>query len=81
MDQRSLIHLDDQRVSTPWQQKAFTKLLGLQYKICYRPGTANSAADALSRRGHPEVQLTAISECKSPWLDDVTASYTNNTQV
>lgn len=28
-DQRSLVHLDDQRLSTPWQQKAFTKLLGL----------------------------------------------------
>ncbi|VAI14193.1 unnamed protein product [Triticum turgidum subsp. durum] len=47
-DQRSLVHLDDQHLSTPWQQKAFTKLLGLRYKICYRPGATNSAADALS---------------------------------
>lgn len=31
-DQRSLIHLDDQRLATPWQQKALTKLLGLQFK-------------------------------------------------
>lgn len=29
-DQKSLIHLKVQRLSTPWQQKAFTKLLGLQ---------------------------------------------------
>jgi hypothetical protein len=35
-DQRSLVHLDDQRLTTQWQHKAFTKLLGLQYKICYR---------------------------------------------
>lgn len=28
-DQRSLSHLDDQRLSTPWKQKALTKLLGL----------------------------------------------------
>lgn len=34
-DQRSLVHLDDQRLLTPWQQKEVTKLLGLQYKICY----------------------------------------------
>ncbi|VAI93023.1 unnamed protein product [Triticum turgidum subsp. durum] len=35
-DQHSLVHLDDQRLSTVWQQKTFTKLLGLRYKICYR---------------------------------------------
>lgn len=34
-DHHSLMHLTDQRLHTPWQQKAFTKLLGLQYKICY----------------------------------------------
>lgn len=30
-DQRSLVHLDDQRLTTSWYQKALTKLLGLQY--------------------------------------------------
>ena len=28
-DQKSLVHLEEQRLHTPWQQKAFTKLLGL----------------------------------------------------
>lgn len=28
-DQRSLVNLDDQSLSTPWQQKAITKLLGV----------------------------------------------------
>lgn len=51
-DQKSLFHLDDQRLTTVWQQKAFTKLLGLQYKICYRKGPENNAADALPRRQH-----------------------------
>jgi hypothetical protein len=37
-DQKSLVHLEEQRLTTVWQQKAFTKLLGLQYKICYRKG-------------------------------------------
>ncbi|VAI85336.1 unnamed protein product [Triticum turgidum subsp. durum] len=44
-DQRSLTHLDDQHLSTPWQQKAFTKLLGMRYKICYRTGASNTAVD------------------------------------
>jgi hypothetical protein len=49
-DHHSLVHLSDQRLHTPWQQRAFTKLLGLQYKISYRKGSTNSAADALSRK-------------------------------
>lgn len=32
-DHRSLVHLNEQRLHTPWQQKAFTKLLGLYYRI------------------------------------------------
>lgn len=35
-DHRSLSFLDDQRLTTPWQHKALTKLLGLRYKIIYR---------------------------------------------
>jgi hypothetical protein len=29
MDQQSLVQLSEQRLHTPWQQKLFTKLLGL----------------------------------------------------
>lgn len=50
IDQISLIHLNEQRLNTAWQQKVFTKLLGLQYKIIYKKGRENRAADALSRR-------------------------------
>ena len=32
-DQRALSHLDEQRLTTPWQQKVLTKLLGLHYSI------------------------------------------------
>jgi hypothetical protein len=34
-DQRSLVHLNEQRLHTHWQQKVFTKLLGLQYHVGY----------------------------------------------
>jgi hypothetical protein len=58
-DQQSLVHLNEQRLHTHWQQKVFTKLLGLNYRIIYRKGTENIAADALSRKPHGEL-LTAV---------------------
>ncbi|WVZ83779.1 hypothetical protein U9M48_030884 [Paspalum notatum var. saurae] len=52
-DYRSLANLDDQRLHTYCQQKALTKLLGLRYKIAYKKGSTNNAADSLSRLAHP----------------------------
>lgn len=75
-DHRSLSHLSDQRLHTTWQQKVFTKLLGLQYKVVYKKGTENCVADALSRRPHPE--LSAISSATPAWLSDVSSSYAND---
>lgn len=72
-DQKSLSQLSEQRLHTPWQQKVFTKLLGLSYKIIYRRGTENKAADALSR--YPTVNCAAISMVQPRWLADVQASY------
>lgn len=78
-DQKSLVHLEEQRLHTPWQQKAFTKLLGLQYHICYRKGSENSAADALSRRPiNPSQQVNAVSVCQPAWLQEVTQGYVHD---
>lgn len=78
-DQKSLVHLEEQRLTTVWQQKAFTKLLGLQYRIAYRKGADNRVADALSRRQHNNnVSLSVISICKPDWLEDIKASYQSN---
>lgn len=73
-DQHSLIHLNEQRLHTPWQYKVFAKLLGLQYKIVYRKGTENTVADPLSRRGH-DPQLLAVSVVSPNWLNDVVVGY------
>lgn len=67
-DHRSLIHLNEQRLHTPWQQKVFTKLLGLRYRVVYRRGADNLAADALSRRDH-QPELLAVSSAVHDWLD------------
>jgi hypothetical protein len=73
-DQKSLIHLNDQRLHTPWQQKLFTKLLGLRYKLIYKKGVENSVANALSRCPSSD-QLLAVTKVVPQWLHDITASY------
>lgn len=35
-DHKSLTHLTDQRLHTDWQQKALTKMMGLQFKVVYK---------------------------------------------
>jgi transposase InsO family protein len=74
-DQKSLIHLNEQRMNTPWQQKVFTKLLGMQYKIVYKPGSDNRVADALSRRVHDTPAVLAISACSPQWCQDIIDGY------
>lgn len=73
-DHKSLTQLNEQRLHTPWQHKVFTKLLGLQYRVQYRPGTENRVADALSRCAIAD--LHALSSVVPQWLLDVQASYT-----
>jgi hypothetical protein len=34
-DQKSLIHLDDQRITSPWKQNVLRKLMGLNFQIVY----------------------------------------------
>jgi hypothetical protein len=60
-DQKSLIQLNEQRLHTHWQQKVFTKLLGLQYKIICKKGVDNRVADALSRKSFHSAQCQAVS--------------------
>lgn len=78
-DQKSLIHLNDQRLNTAWQQKVFTKLLGLQY--IYKKGTDNRVADALSQRAHGSVTYLAISVIVPQWCDEILQSYLTDLQA
>jgi hypothetical protein len=74
-DQRSLSMLSEQRLHTQWQQNVFSKLLGLQYRIVYKKGTENKAADALSRKTSHSSTCAAISSSTPQWLSDVLGSY------
>lgn len=75
-DHHSLMHLSEQRLHTTWQQKAFTKLLGLQYRICYRKGSSNAAADALSRKESCSfAEAVAISVCTPLSMEEILKGY------
>jgi hypothetical protein len=80
-DHRSLSHLDAHRLHTPWQQKVFTKLLGLQYPIIYKKGVENNVNDALSRRPHPEGHLFALSSIVPAWLQEVASGYQDDLEA
>lgn len=78
-DQKSLAFLDEQRLTTPWQHKALVKLMGLQFKICYKKGVENRAADALSRVPlGPHQEVLAISTVQAVWLKELTDAYASN---
>ena len=79
-DHRSLVHLNEQRLHTPWQQKAFTKLLGLNYRIQYRRGVENCVADALSRRVH-QTEVFALSSPVHDWLLELQQWYAKDEEA
>jgi hypothetical protein len=77
-DHQSLTNLTDQRLHTDWQKKALTKLMGLQYRVQYKQGINNGAADALSRKPPDSSQVFAISTVQPAWVAAVIASYTTD---
>jgi len=76
---KSLSQLTEQRLHTPRQQKVFTKLVGLQFRIVYRQGAENRVTDALSRL--LPSQCAAISSVQPQWLSEVTASYAHDSRA
>jgi hypothetical protein len=76
-DQKSLLHLTEQRLGTGIQHKAFVKLMGLRFTIQYKKGITNVAADALSRRP-PETELMAILTVVPSWLDNLVVGYSDD---
>ena len=61
------------------QQKAFIKLLGLQYKIIYK-GLENKAVDALSRQAEPS-SLAAFTASTPKWLEIILEGYQQDDQT
>lgn len=80
-DHSSLTCISDQRLHTLWQQKVFSKLIGLQLKIIYRKGSENKVADALSRRPHQEMLVFALSSSQPLWMEEIQAAYEGDAQA
>jgi hypothetical protein len=72
------MHITDQRLQTPWQMKLYTRLVGLQFKVVYKPGVTNLAADALSCHPQPPAQLNAVSYASPSWLAEVSAGHADD---
>lgn len=61
IDQKALMHLNDQRLTTGIQHKAFIKLLGLKFQIQYKKGAQNAAAYAFITWSAGKLEFHAIS--------------------
>jgi hypothetical protein len=72
-DQQSLKYIGDQKSLQGIQHKLLIKLLGYNYRIEYKKGKQNRAADALSRR--PQCNTMAISIALPLWVNEVLESY------
>lgn len=73
-DHRSLLFLTEQRVHTKLQHKALLKLMDLRFKIQYKQGSANVAADALSRCVTVD-PICALSTCTPSWIANLKEGY------
>ena len=71
-DQKSLKFITEQKVSEGIQHKLLLKLLEFNYKIDYKKGNTNKAADALSRKGSTLMATTIITPT---WIESVEKSY------
>jgi hypothetical protein len=76
-DQQSLKFIQEQKLTEGIQHKLLIKLLGYDYRIEYKKGRENKAADALSRAPN-QVSLHVISSAVPKWINEVTDSYEND---
>lgn len=81
-DHKSLAYLKQQNLHSEMQRKAMTRLMGLHFKIVYRQGKDNVAADALSRVAHL-LAVQTVSLVQPQWAQEVSNSYLTdpNTQL
>jgi hypothetical protein len=79
-DHKALSFLEGQELQSDLQRKAMTKLMVLHFKIQYKKGTDNTAADALSRRSHI-CTLTLVTGVIPQWIQEVLNSYATDSEA
>lgn len=80
-DNRSLLFLTEQRATTKLQQKAMLKLMDLNFKIQYKQGHTNKAADALSRLSESDQEISAIYVGQPSWLQVLQEGYLQDVEA
>lgn len=82
-DHQSLKYLLEQRLFTLLQHKWLEKLMGFDYKIVYKKGRDNMAADALSRVHEVDAvgEIKEISTVQQGWLTDLLDSYVGDEET
>lgn len=79
-DHKSLAYLKEQNLHSELQRKAMTRMMGLTFKIVYKQGKDNLAADALSRVAHM-LAVQAVSLLQPQWIQEVLNSYATDPQA
>jgi hypothetical protein len=77
---KALSFLGSQELHSELQRKAMAKLMGMQFKVIYKPGKEKKVADALSRVGCV-MALTAVIEVQPRWIQEVTNSYVTDSDA
>lgn len=73
-DQKSIKHILEQKLNTPFQQAWVSKLMGFEFDIQYKEGVTKTAADALSRKDGAELMVSLIDSNISSLLQQITNS-------
>jgi hypothetical protein len=73
-DHKSPAFLTEQNLHSDMQKKAMARLMGLNFKVVYKQGKENVAADALSRMHHL-FAIQAVSAPQPIWLQELLNAY------
>jgi len=80
-DHLSLKYLMEQNITTPFQSKWLSKLLGYDYEISYKKGKENMVADSLSRLPAAQLMTLTLTTLDSDLLAQVRQSCTTDTTI
>ncbi|MCI13162.1 Ty3/gypsy retrotransposon protein, partial [Trifolium medium] len=77
-DQKSIKHILEQKLNTPFQQAWVSKLMGFEFEIQYKEGNTNLAADALSRKEGAELLMMALDAASVDLMTKIRNSWSSD---
>jgi len=80
-DYFNLKYLMQQKITTEFQSKWLSKLMGFDYEICYKNGKENVVADRLSRISAAQIVAMLVSSVNSELLESVKQSWQTDDKI